>query len=50
MKVEIIMENSTHEVDCSDIKLQDGMIMVFDSYEKVIEMWNASKIVGVIIE
>ncbi len=47
-KCEILMDNSTHEVECDGVSFCDGVVNVIAA-GIVIEMWNLGKIVGVIL-
>jgi len=49
MTVEIILDSdNSREVECTDVKVVDGMLHVFRD-ERVVEMWNLDAIMGVII-
>jgi hypothetical protein len=46
--LEIIFENETKEVECDDIELHDNILHVIVC-GKVTQMWNMSKVVGVVL-
>jgi hypothetical protein len=46
--LEIIFENETKEVECDDITLNGNLLHVIVG-GKVTQMWNMSKVVGVVL-
>ncbi len=49
MKIEIIRANSSSEIECDEVRVEDGLLYITIS-GKVVEIWNMRMIVGVVLD